>query len=283
MDGPTFLFVYALVALAVIAAARWFLWIGDRTGWLAPPPVPANFDPYEIAYLRGGKNAVLRTILYDLYRRGLIEIIPAKWFKATKVVAREIAAGNDGQRGRLTGLEGSVLAKISTPAEPSALFRTFNNTLPRDVEWFCEPFRIKLQSEKLFRSDTSKHAARFIPWAATAFIVLVGLARFAGSSPGAHVKLLFIVMVVAVVLLWVLAGNRAMADISERGRAWLKQIQTAYQGADMSPVAKVGLFGITVLNDTPDAEFAKLFAKGNDGSGCGGGCGSGCGGGCGGD
>jgi hypothetical protein len=77
-----------------------------------------------------------------------------------------------------------------------------------------------------------------------------------------------------------------MKRLSDRGRAYLKQIQAAYQGADMSTVAMVGLFGIGILANTSDAAFAKLFPKGGAGGGGadvgGGGCGSGCGGGCGG-
>jgi uncharacterized protein (TIGR04222 family) len=273
MDGPTFLFVYALISLALIAISRWFLWIGDRSGRRAPPPVPATFDPYEIAYLRDAKNAVIRTVMYALYHRGLVEIIPGKWFKASKIVA-----SHDGRGVPLTGLEDRVLRSVSAPTDPSTLFQ---GTLGRDVEQFCAPFRNRLQSEELFRSDADRHAALMIPWAATAIIVITGLGRFMGSSPGARVGLLFFVMTIAILLLW--WRNRALDDISERGRAWLKQIQTAYQDANMPPVAQVGLFGIQALNGTSDAPFATLFSKGSGSGGCGGGCGSGCGGGCGGD
>jgi uncharacterized protein (TIGR04222 family) len=281
MDGPTFLFLYVLIAAAVIGLSRWFVWIADKSGWRSPPPVPATFDPYEIAYLRGGKNAVIRTAMYALYSRGLVEIIPGKWFKASTVVARDAAA--DGQSGGpLTGLEDVVRGSIRAPAQPAALFQ---GTLGGDVEQLCEPYRRGLQSEDLVRSDATRFEAQIIPWTATFILVAVGLARWMASSPGAKVGGLAFLMAVSIGLLWWLAGSRAAAAISERGRTWLKQIQTAYQGVPLSPVAMVGLFGLEILNNTSDAEFAKLFAKGNDGSGCGGGCGSGCGGGggCGGD
>jgi uncharacterized protein (TIGR04222 family) len=276
MDGPTFLFVYALVALAVIAAACWLLWIGDKTGWREPPRVPATFDPYEIAYLRGGKNAVIRTVLYALYHRGVVEIIPGKWLKASRLVAKD-----DLRDRTLTGLEERVLKSVNAPVEPPALFQD-RNTLGSDVERLCEPFRNSLRSEQLLRSDADRNAALVIPWAATAILVALGLYRFMVSSPGRPVSFLIFLMVVALMLLWYLAGSRATAPISQRGRAYLNRIQTAYRDVNMSSVAMVGLFGIGILSETPDAAFARLFPKGgSDGgsSGCGsGGCGSGCGG-----
>jgi hypothetical protein len=45
---------------------------------LRAPLVPAVFDPYELACLRGGEHAVIRTDLYALHYRGLIEVIPRR-------------------------------------------------------------------------------------------------------------------------------------------------------------------------------------------------------------
>ena len=50
----------------------------DRTGNLDVPPVPESPDPYRIAYLRGGENEVLRLMLFDLVRRGHLEMTETK-------------------------------------------------------------------------------------------------------------------------------------------------------------------------------------------------------------
>jgi uncharacterized protein (TIGR04222 family) len=72
LPGPQFLIVYGVAAVAVIAAAYGIIRLLDRTDRRKPPRVPGTFDPYEMAYLCGGTNAVIRTVLYALYLRGLV-------------------------------------------------------------------------------------------------------------------------------------------------------------------------------------------------------------------
>jgi uncharacterized protein (TIGR04222 family) len=168
MDGPTFLLVYALVAIAVIAVAYRMVRARDKTGLREPPQVPATFDPYEIAYLRGGKYAVIRTVIYALYQRGLVEIIPGKWYKQSRLAAKDDARG-----ATLTGLEERILGSVGSPVEPSNLFR---NELTSDVERLCEPLRYRLESEQLYRSDADRSSALAIPFVAS--VILVGLALY---------------------------------------------------------------------------------------------------------
>jgi uncharacterized protein (TIGR04222 family) len=277
MDGPTFLLVYALVAIAVIMVAYNMVRARDKTVSGEPPRVPATFDPYEIAYLRGGKYAVIRTAIYALYHRGLVEVIPGKWLKGAKLVAKKDLRGRE-----LNALEERVLRSAGSPVEPDKLFQ---NELTRDVETLCEPFRTRLESEQLFRSDADRSSARTIPLVATAVLVVLALYRILPAlDSGRPVGFLFVLTFLSVCALWIIAGGPAIKLTSDRGRAYLKRIQDAYRGANMSTVAMVGLFGIGILSETQDAEFAKLFPKGGSsgdgGSGCGsGGCGSGCGGG----
>ncbi len=282
MDGPTFLLVYVLVAIVVIWASYILVNERDTTGLREPPQIPATFDPYQIAYLRGGKNAVIRTVLYALYQRGLVEVIPGKWLKGSQLVARHVGRGET-----LTGLEDRVLGSIRSPVEPSKLFES---GLGSGVELLCEPFRKRLESTQLFRSDAARNSALVIPIAASAILVSFSLYRILATinaMPGRKsFNFLLVLTVVSVALVGFLAGRAARAQISALGRTYLARMQAAYRGANMSPVQMVGLFGIGILSETPDAAFAKLFPKSGSGwgadvvsSGCGsGGCG-GCGGG----
>jgi uncharacterized protein (TIGR04222 family) len=280
MNGPTFLLVYTLVTITVIAVAYVTVRAYDTTGAREPPQVPATFDPYEIAYLRGGKYAVTRTVIYALYHRGLVEIITGKWYQSSRLTAKD-----DGRGGTLAELEERVLRSVDSPITPSKLFE---NELVNDVERLCEPFRNSLQSEQLLRSGADRNSVLAIPIVASAILVAPPLFRLLNSTHG--INFLFFLTWVSLGALWFIAGRFARAYITDRGRAYLKQTQTAYRGVNLSTVAMVGLFGIGILSTTSDAAFAKLFPKGGSGgsggiesSGCGsGGCGSD-GGGCGGD
>src|SRR5215831_20726508 len=88
IPGPSFLWVYGVIAVAVIAAAYGIVRSRDKSGLRAPPPMPSMFDPYELAYLRGGENEVIRTALYALHQLGLIEVIPAKRSAPLRLAAR---------------------------------------------------------------------------------------------------------------------------------------------------------------------------------------------------
>ena len=47
----------------------------DRTANLPPLPIPADPDPCEIAYLRGGENEATRLIVFDLIQRGCLGVL----------------------------------------------------------------------------------------------------------------------------------------------------------------------------------------------------------------
>ena len=299
IHGPAFLLVYGVIALAVIAAAYWLVRTHDQTGRREPPPVPGGLDPYELAYLRGGKYAVIRTAMYALHHLGLVEVIPRKWLSPTRLVAKA-----DARPVRpLTELEERVLGTLRSPVEPSSLFRS--EVLARDVERLCRPFRTRLESEELLRSEDVRASARMIPFLASAVLVALSLYKIVLAA-GEHRPFFFLIIetIVALVILWKTVGAVAAAHASARGRAYLKRLQDAYRdmsrpaaaaaGAssqpDMLSIALVGLFGIGILSGTSDAAFASLFPTSSSGgglgveagsSGCGGGgCGGGgCGGG----
>jgi uncharacterized protein (TIGR04222 family) len=291
IHGPPFLLVYGVIALVVIVVAYVSAKPRDRTGLHEPPPVPGAFDPYEVAYLRGGKNAVIRTALYALHQRGLMELLPKSWFKPARIVAK----ADPGAAVALTRLEERVFRSLVSPVEPSSPFQ--NVALAVDVERLCEPLRNKLESEELLRPAAARKSAMRPPLVASAVLVSLTLYKIA-MAEGRPFGFLIILTVVALVLLWILVAPGARARISDRGTAYLKRLQLAYGNMvrpaatrtgessqpDMASVALVGLFGLGILSGTPDAAFADLFARsaaagGGCGSGCGGGGGGGCGGG----
>ncbi|MGQ0684453.1 TIGR04222 domain-containing membrane protein [Bradyrhizobium sp.] len=203
LPGPQFLLVYGATAVAVIAATYGLIRLLDRTDWRKPPRVPGTFDPYEMAYLCGGKNAVIRTVLYAVYRRGLVLCPPVSWFRASRIVTKADLSGRT-----LTGLEERVLKAIRRPSVPSRLFR--DEMLARDVERLCKPFRINLRSERLLRSGILRAVIGLVPLVATATLVSpVAYKAVVAAPKGRPDVLLMFITSVALVILWSLVGPLA--------------------------------------------------------------------------
>jgi len=285
MYGPTFLLVYGAIALVVIVVAYGLVHSCDKTGLRPPPPVPGIFNPYEIAYLRGGKNEVIRTVLYVLYQYGLVEVIPRKWLQGPRLVER----ANGRVTKDLTELEERVLRSLHQPVEASDLFQ--HEPLGSDIEQLCGQFRSNLESDELVRPNDIRQAALRITLLAGGILVALSLYKIliAVNKGLPNIGFLILLTLLSLALLWIVVGSTATARISNRGRAYLKRLQIAYADIrqhaaprtdeaprpDMASVMLISLFGLGILSGTSEAAFASLFARGASSSGCGGGCGGG--------
>src|ERR687895_307775 len=74
MYGPLFLLVYAAAIALTAVACRVLTRRLDWTANMAPPPIPSDPDPHEIAYLRGGENEVTRSVVFALVQKGLLQV-----------------------------------------------------------------------------------------------------------------------------------------------------------------------------------------------------------------
>jgi uncharacterized protein (TIGR04222 family) len=283
----------AMIALVILAVVYGRVRSHDKTGLGALPPDQSAFNPYELADLRGGKNEVIRTVVYVLNQRGLVEILRPKWRPVALLVER--AAGRGAEE--LTELEVRVLQSLhcsNMPVEARELLH--RETLGSDIETLCGRFRDKLQSDQLLRSDDAGRPVSRIWFLASSLgIALLLYAVLIATNKGLRdIKVLFLLVILTIfwLALWG-RGVRSVTDprISRRGRAYIKRLQMAYAGelaafpiADrrhgVASVMLIGLFGPEILAGTSDAIFARVFAKEPWGSGGGAGSG-GSGGGCG--
>jgi uncharacterized protein (TIGR04222 family) len=289
MQGPEFLVFYLLTSCFVLIGAYRFIAAQDTTG-AQPPATPSDIDPYELAYLRGGPNEVVRTAVYALRQKGLIEVEKG----------RLRTSGFTPQA--LTTVERRVYETISSTQKIAALF---SRAMREAIDRLCGAYRQRLSAQQLLASEEIRTTAQVTLGAAGG--LLIGLAAYKIWAARVHghsnLGFLFGEAVVAFIALFWIYHKTAAGFASRRGKAFLAQAQLAYSGRRASAVfgtstdaagraaaggtalLMVGLFGFDILKGTPDAALAKTFAQSSSsGGGCGGsggGCGGG-GGGCGG-
>lgn len=72
IPGPVFLVIFIILIILCFGIGK--IIIGFDNTLKYPLPELTYFDPISIAYLRGGRNAVIRTAIFSLWSRNLIEI-----------------------------------------------------------------------------------------------------------------------------------------------------------------------------------------------------------------
>jgi uncharacterized protein (TIGR04222 family) len=291
LPGPQFLAFYGIVAVIVLVAAFLLMFFADTTGTDNLPSVPAAPDPIEVAYLSGGVNAVLRTVVYDLRQLGLLTLE-----KDNRLVAAGAAPT------ALTRMQRRVLDKVLDRPEIGSLFK--DKSLRSSLETILDPMRARLAANDLLRPDSVK---RTRDWTlGLGLLILLGLAaakiEIALSLGITKVQFLIFLTIFSAVCLFLLVSFFSRRAASRRGRAYLEAMRLVYSSVTPSAVARitpagsggggiaydgalllVALYGFDALKGTPDAAFAKAFARSDGGGGCGSSCGGGGdGGGCGG-
>lgn len=293
-----FLLFYFLFAVLLSIAAFWVLKASDRTDVSVLPPVPSEPDPIEIAYLAGGENNVIRTVLYDLIQRGWVELDADRRIRPVQRSARP---------GELTTMEQHILDVARSSPKATNLFE--NALLRSVVRNECVPLRERLDSLQLLLPQSVTQMARRV--SRIGLSVLAGLAltkalldELQGKS---SIGFLVAPTVVAIACLLVVMHCATSPIPSRRGRAFLLRLRRAYSDLKTRSIVRysqtrgepsrsvdalkgpalfmIGLYGFGMLQGTPDAHIEKAFERGSDGGAAacgGGGCCGGCGGGCGG-
>jgi uncharacterized protein (TIGR04222 family) len=286
MHGPHFLIFYAATIAVVIASVAVFIRRYDQTRGIAPPPLPKKPDPIEVAYLRGGANEVTRLIVFDLVRRGYLQI-------SGDAAKAEIDRADVRPPVPLTTpLEKLVFSYFATPRDARALFRP--GGLAAEIEEQCEEIRWRLHDEQLLNPSEHYRTALLVGLFAAFTILGLGGYKLAVALTKGHTHVQFLI-VMAVIGLIFLAIACCVPRLSSRGRAYLDRLSDAFEGLKARAEAPAStrpdpvlllvpaLFGMTALIGTSYQDVAQMFRRSTaSGGGCGGGCGAGCGGGCGG-
>lgn len=193
----------------------------DVTLPLAPLAVPPLPDPYEVAYLRGGEQEIMRLVVFDLLQRGYLEFrdIPTSAQKTeTHIAASACYPGV----ATLTLLEREVFA---TFASPLTLRDLTKSSLPMRVGLHCASYRMRLHQEQLLLSDEAKQRIRRCVWISADILIgftlgLLPLAFRYGVTPA------FLLM--SGLGLAALIASGSAPRLSHRGRVYLDRLHSLY-------------------------------------------------------
>jgi len=306
LAGPPFLAFYIAVIVLTCIACRRAIRSRDATGFREPPPIPGRPDPYEMAYLRGGENEVIRTGYFALLRRGYVQVVKAKKRFQKVTESRICRVDSPPPEGELSALELRLYRESATPRAAAEMFKS--GGLASKIADACSIYRKRLEAEELLSPPEVKSASWPTWLVGTAVLLALGGYKLAvaHAKGRTNVEFLVILMCVGPILLGLVVAVASARRLSDRGRAYLKGIKIAYQGIkkpapranvaatdDTAAMLMVGVFGLATLKGTAHSGYSDMFAQaatasgssgGCGGAGCGGGgCGGGgCGGGCGG-
>ena len=308
MYGPNFLLFFAVVAVAAMIVCR--IYLNSLEPAAAPPLIPQVPDPYEIAYLRGGENEVIRAATVSLLQFGLLSMEEPGTGKSKSKGTKIGWSKNHQPTQNLSPIEHAVYLACHSDKLPSELFTP---ALQAQIGGLCAGYKENLTARSLlFRPEALRAGKRVVAWTALGVIVL-GIYKLMAAYDSGHRNIAFLVieMIVAVIAFSFVGSKGRM---TAAGKRYVLSLQQAYSGLrrpgataqssyDIDPVLLMtAVFGVAALSTTPHRAYGAMFQQSGatSSSGCGsssscgssdgggsscggsGGCG-GCGGGGGGD
>lgn len=269
LSGPEFLNFFGVVVIAVLATTFFVIHFADRTGRRPPPPVPQTPDAMEVAYLQGGVNQVIRTLVYDLDERGFVVLGPE---------SRIVPTGAAPQSGDMNVLELRVLEAVRNG--PTAQELLEDRSLRNALEQQLQPVRDRLAADDLLQPPSVKVWRRRLEIIGAILIVAVaGVKLQMAFAEGQNVSYLLFLMVAAVAALFAEGYVLTRDAASRRGQAYLEAMRVAYadrlkealahirspgpearafKGASLFLIA---LYGFSVLKGTTEAKFPESFER----------------------
>lgn len=317
MYGPYFLLLYAVVIFSSFVTLLIVKRLIDRTNKLPQPGIPNNIDPYEIAYLRGGTNEMVRSVVFGLVQKDLLEINQTSIQK--KVSSNPLP--------NLKNVELVALDWFGSTREVKEIFGA--NGLVTQLKGYGDSYEQTLKNQQMLTDEQLKSSFAIFRWLAVSLVLLLG--GYKGLSAILNGRFNIIFLVVFGVFGLVLIGFASkMPRLTKLGKIYLERLQIAFDNlkaksqtlynqaanvqtsgqttfAGVDPLLlSVGVFGGAVLAGTMYDSYNQAFQRSqhssavsssscgsscgtcssgdSGGSSCSSGssCGSGCGGGCGG-
>lgn len=294
LSGPQFLVLYLIAAVATHVGVRFAVLRALPADPAADESLPLQPDPYEIAYLHGGEEHVLRTAVAALVERGDLKLASEKpggknvvLMPANRVVDADIRHP----------VERSVLATLRASASARELF---DGAVRAGIHSQCKTYERDLTHRGLLCVAPPDFPRILAGLAGAGFLFTLTAYRLLEASHYGrkNIGLLILFWLISTALLPVTV-RVSRRRLTQAGQRFLSSARTAFTpmreqllSTDRSAAwggllpLVVATFGVGVLSQTSFAAYPSFFqraaTKADGGSaGCGAavGCGSSCGGG----
>jgi uncharacterized protein (TIGR04222 family) len=309
MPGVIFLIFYSLfVIFALIVFGVWKSQ-ADKTAKLPLPPIPANIDPYEIAYLRGGMNEVARSIVFALRQKEFLII------ETDGKTSRLHRNRYQTDKRRLNQMEQAALNWFENSREPKEVFEGYG--LVNVLDPYYETYEARLEQQQFLTGREMRSRAARARNLVLLLILSLGGYKFLAALMNGYTNV-FGIIVISIIAVLLTFNVGKLPRLTELGKNYLERLQMTFEklkyqterrlaqtnaeGAQFAGVDPlllgVGVFGGTILAGTAYDDYNQAFQRaqnqatsgsGSCGSSCGSSCsssggdgGGSCGGGCGG-
>ena len=294
MPGPSYLLVYGILVLITIVIVRIRTRRLDPSLELDPPTVPGRLSAHQIAHLRGGAPRVLAVVLYDLCRRGYLQILRAG--ERGPMVGRSEGVG---QLGLLSDFERAVFGEIKIPRPVVELRK--DGRLAVLTEQYCAKLEEPLEDDLLLMPRQCQTEALGVGWAAAVCLLILAIYKVLVALAKGRQNVGFLIVLGIAGAIAVMVAAR-LPRLTRQGKAYLDRLCLAFENwpariasspdaaADPAAVMAIALLGLPALAGTTlQAAWQELMPKAESQRmrmwwrrGCGGRCGCGGCGGCGG-
>lgn len=290
MYGPYFLLFYAVVIFSTFITLLIVKRLIDRTNRLPQPGIPHNIDPYEIAFLRGGTNEMVRSVVFGLIQRDLLVL-------NQNTIQKKISSNP------LPNLKNVELVALDWFASTRDVKEIFGaNGLVTQLKGYGDSYEQNLRNQQMLTDDVLIGSFAIFKW--LAFLLVFSLGAYKAISAILHGRFNIMFIVIFGIVGLVIAGFASkMPRLTKLGKIYLERLQMAFDSlkaksqnlynqatiptnapqttfAGVDPLLlSVGVFGGGVLAGTMYDSYNQAFQKSQNASAvssssCGAGCGT---------
>ena len=228
VDSEYLLLFYAIAIGAVILSSYNSVRSADRTRHMEPPEIPDRIDPYELAYLRGGETEVTRIAIVSLLQRGLLKITESRdWSSAATKILKEVDRGRESETGEMSPIETCIMKWAGFPAVRRQIYEP--GGIPDLLQGMCSVYRDNLADRELLAPPGMKWIGAWLWWIGSTLILgLGGYLLAVALAKGESIVAVILCPMAAIGVIALAFACLRFPRISRRGRAYLEQLQLAY-------------------------------------------------------